>query len=212
MGWVLALARTTAQPAVRRLGVAGLVGLALALLAVACGHDGYELQRPTPEQTTTSATPTTVADSSASPLRLTSPAFAEGAPIPAEFTCTGADVSPPLAWTDVPAGTVELALVVRDPDADGFVHWVVAGLAPSTGGLAQGNTPDAATQARNDFGRLGWSGPCPPSGTHHYEFRLYALSAPSGVEQGSDAAAAAQQVETASIVASAALSGTVTAP
>ena len=145
-------------------------------------------------------------------FQLTSPAFTEGGTIPDEFTCVGDDVSPPLAWSGVPAGTVELAVVVRDPDADGFVHWVVAGLPATTGGLAKGNPPAGATEALNDFGRAGWGGPCPPSEVHHYDFRIYALSAPSGVAAETAAAEAADRVETAPVLASAALSGTVAAP
>jgi len=145
-------------------------------------------------------------------FQLTSPAFTEGGTIPDEFTCVGDDVSPPLAWSGVPADTVELALVVRDPDADGFVHWVVAGLPAATGGLAKGKPPAGATQALNDFGRAGWAGPCPPSDVHHYDFRIYALSARSGVAADTAAAEAADLVETAPALASAALSGAVAAP
>jgi Raf kinase inhibitor-like YbhB/YbcL family protein len=145
-------------------------------------------------------------------LRLTSAAFADGQPIPLEYTCRGTDVSPPLAWTGLPAGTAELALVVRDPDADGFVHWVITGLSPELTGLARGDPPPRATEARNDFGRQGWSGPCPPAGTHDYDFRLFALAQPSGVAAGADGAQAAQRVESARALASATLRGTAAAP
>jgi Raf kinase inhibitor-like YbhB/YbcL family protein len=145
-------------------------------------------------------------------MRLTSPAFGEGQPIPPEYTCVGDDVSPPVAWTGVPAGTVELALVVRDPDADGFVHWVVAGLPPDVGGMARGAPPSRAVEVLNDFGREGWSGPCPPSGTHNYDFRLYALAQPSGIVAGGDGAQAAERLESAAALASAALTGTAAAP
>jgi Raf kinase inhibitor-like YbhB/YbcL family protein len=153
------------------------------------------------------ASPTTVTT-----LRLSSPAFGNGQPIPPEYTCVGDDVSPPLAWTGVPASTAELALVVRDPDADGFVHWVIAGLPPDVGGLARGSPPPRAVEELNDFGRQGWSGPCPPSGTHNYDFRIYALAQPSGITAGADGAQAAQQLESAAVLASAALSGTAAAP
>ncbi|MGH9113947.1 MAG: YbhB/YbcL family Raf kinase inhibitor-like protein [Acidimicrobiales bacterium] len=210
------------------------------LVLTGCGDDGTELRSPSPDLTTTTSTTSTTAAPSTAPttaptadagqgggsgtargatstaatgvFQLTSPAFTEGGTIPDEFTCIGADVSPPLAWSGVPVGTVELALVVRDPDAEGFVHWVVAGLPPTTGGLARGNPPATATEALNDFGRTGWSGPCPPSGVHHYDFRIYALSASSGLAADSAAAEAAELVETAPVLASAALSGTVAAP
>jgi Raf kinase inhibitor-like YbhB/YbcL family protein len=217
-----------------------LPGLALLLAVAACGDDGRELRAPDPDQTTTSASTTSITSTTiattevaagtgggngsastggnAAPsvapgtLRLSSPAFGEGQAIPTEYTCLGDDVSPPLAWSGVPAGTGELALVVRDPDADGFVHWVVTGLPPTIGGLARGNPPAQAVEALNDFGRAGWSGPCPPSGTHNYDFRLYALAQPSGIAAGTDGAQAASEVESAPAVASAALSGTAAAP
>ena len=199
--------------------------------AVACGdHDeGRTLRAPTAEQTTTT---TVAAPASADPgagaaagtggaagttpptsepLRLSSSAVADGGELPARYTCMGDDVSPPLLWTSVPAGTVELALVVRDVDAEGFVHWVVAGLAPDLGGLAEGTVPAGAVQAANDFGRPGWAGPCPPSGTHHYEVRVYALSQASGVVQDETGEGAAARVEAAPALASAVLSTTVAA-
>ena len=145
-------------------------------------------------------------------LRLTSQTFGEGGAIPDLHTCRGDDVSPALLWTGVPEGTAELAVVMRDLDADGFVHWVVAGLSPDLGGLAQDAVPGGAVEATNDLGRVGWSGPCPPEGTHHYEFRVFALAQASGVAQGEAGAEAAERIETAPALASAALSGTSTAP
>lgn len=212
----------------------------VALVLAGCGDEGQELRAPSSDQTTTSASTTSTAAAApsttdvaagtgggtgseagaggaASPttvttLRLTSPAFRDGQPIPTEYTCVGDDVSPPLMWAGVPAGTAELALVVRDPDADGFVHWVIAGLPSDAGGLARGDPPSQAVEQLNDFGRLGWSGPCPPSGTHNYDFRIYALAEPSGIAAGADGVQAAEQLESATVLASAALSGTVAAP
>ena len=203
----------------RRVAVAAAAVL-LGLAAAACGNDGRALREPRPDQTTTSSVATTTTSaaggpvtsdgstSSTEPLRLSSPAFEDGAAIPANYTCRGADVSPPLAWTGIPAGTVELALVMRDidPQAEGFVHWVVAGMAPSVGGLAEGTAPPGV-QAQNDFGRPGWAGPCPPSGTHNYEIRLYALAEPSGVTEGMPGEQAAQAVESRSSYMSSVLSG-----
>ncbi len=110
-------------------------------------------------------------------LRLASSAFADAARIPARFTCDGAGVSPPLQWADPPAGTAQLAIVVDDPDAAGrpFVHWVVWNLAPSVRALAVGALPAGAVEGPNSDGRNGWTPPCPPTGEHHYRFRLYAL-------------------------------------
>jgi Raf kinase inhibitor-like YbhB/YbcL family protein len=117
------------------------------------------------------------------PFQLTSSAFSEGDAIPREFSCDAANVSPPLAWTGVPAGTAALVLVVDDPDARGFVHWIVLDLAGHDGDLPKGVAPTATSpqQGRNDFGKVGWGGPCPPSGTHHYRFTLTALGAPLGL-------------------------------
>jgi Raf kinase inhibitor-like YbhB/YbcL family protein len=117
-------------------------------------------------------------------FRLTSPAFDDGAAIPRKFSCDGEDVSPTLEWSDAPDDTTALALIVDDPDARGFIHWVVFDMVGSqTGGLAEGvsSSPDAPTQGTNDFGRIGWGGPCPPSGTHRYRFTLYALDALLGL-------------------------------
>ena len=114
---------------------------------------------------------------------LTSLAFAEGGTVPQQHTCDGADISPVLRWGPVPAGTRSLALICDDPDAGGFVHWVLYGLPPSTTELSEGIPavevlPDGAKQGVNDFGRVGYGGPCPPSGkAHRYVFTLYALDA-----------------------------------
>jgi Raf kinase inhibitor-like YbhB/YbcL family protein len=115
---------------------------------------------------------------------LTSSAFAAGDAIPRELTCDGANVSPPLAWTGVPTGTAALVLLVDDPDARNFVHWIVLDLPGADGSLPKGVDPSAATpqQGRNGFGDTGWGGPCPPSGTHHYRFTLTALGEPLGLD------------------------------
>lgn len=109
---------------------------------------------------------------------LTSSAFAEGGSIPKKYTCQGADVSPPLAWMGQPSGTAQLLLIVDDTDAGGFVHWIVAVGSDAGSGLAEDVPPNAPTsvQGVNGFGRVGYGGPCPPSGTHHYRFTVYALA------------------------------------
>lgn len=111
---------------------------------------------------------------------LTSRAFAEGGSIPRAYTCDGGDASPPLEWTGAPEGTATLALVMTDPDAGGFVHWSFFNVdASGSGGIPAGfsASPDGPPQGRNSFGRIGYGGPCPPSGTHRYVFRLLALDA-----------------------------------
>ena len=116
------------------------------------------------------------------PITLESAAFGNGAAIPSAYTCDGADRSPPLTWRGVPSGTRSLALICDDPDAPAgiWVHWVVYGMPAALNGLPEG-VPMADTvegggrQGTNDFGNIGYNGPCPPGGTHRYSFRLYAL-------------------------------------
>ncbi len=115
-------------------------------------------------------------------LSLTSTAFEEGAEIPSRFSCDGEDVSPPLAWSGAPDGTVAYALLVDDPDARGFVHWLVADIPGDASALPEGET--AGVEGSNDFGRVGYGGPCPPSGTHGYSFTLVALSSTTGLGPG----------------------------
>ena len=109
---------------------------------------------------------------------LTSTAFDEGGDIPRDNSCDGAETPIPLEWSDEPAGTAELALVMDDPDARGFIHWVVAGIPAGVGRLDGGPLPSGAVEGRNSGGGTGYAGPCPPSGTHRYVFTLFALSSP----------------------------------
>lgn len=108
--------------------------------------------------------------------------WSDGAPVDALNTCDGTDLSPALSWQGVPAGTAQLAVVVVDEDAevDGepFVHWVVAGISPADRSIVEGSVPDAAIEAVNSFGDVGWGGPCPPPGdpAHTYRFVLHALA------------------------------------
>ena len=115
-------------------------------------------------------------------LVLTSTVFQDGEAIPSKYTCDGQDVSPPLAWSAPPNGTKSFALINDDPDAPmgTWVHWVVYNLPASVRQLpeafpADQERPDGTRQGRTDFGRIGYGGPCPPSGTHRYVFTLYAL-------------------------------------
>ncbi len=109
---------------------------------------------------------------------LVSTAFSEGGAIPTRFSCDGVNASPDLTWSGAPDGTQSLALILTDPDARDFVHWLVYDMTGTpSGGLpaAVSSSPDAPPQGTNSFGKAGYGGPCPPSGTHHYEFALYAL-------------------------------------
>jgi hypothetical protein len=148
---------------------------------------------------------------------ITSTAFQNEGTIPRQYTCDGKDVSPPLAWTDAPKGTVAYALIVDDPDAPRgtWVHWVLYDVPPNVSRLPE-NVPKSgelkdmpgAIQGRNDFKRGGYGGPCPPPGSaHRYYFKLYALASTTGLAPG----ASKQDVERAiggHIVATAQLMGT----
>jgi Raf kinase inhibitor-like YbhB/YbcL family protein len=109
-------------------------------------------------------------------MKITSSAFQEGATIPSKFTCDGTDASPPLQIADIPSGAKSLALIVDDPDAPSglFTHWIVWNLSPQTSTVAEGSAPKGV-QGTNDFGKSGYGGPCPPSGTHRYYFKIFAL-------------------------------------
>ena len=109
---------------------------------------------------------------------LRSDCFKDGERIPVRFTCDGIDISPHLAWFNVPLGTVELALEMHDPDAPvsgGWTHWIVFNISPDVTSIEIDSVPEGSKQARNSFGRAPYGGPCPPSGTHGYIFTLYAL-------------------------------------
>ncbi len=180
-----------------------LAVLALGGSLTACGSDGREMTAPRSDATTPprrAAAAGTLGPSTtlATIFALTTDAWAPGTEMPKAYTCDGADVSPPLVISQIPAGTVELAIVVTDFDADGFVHWVLTGIAPTTTTIEEGVIPAGAVQAANDGGSVGWMGPCPPAGDlHSYDFTLYALSAPSGVTEGQDPATAIAAVEAA---------------
>jgi hypothetical protein len=137
-------------------------------------------------------------------LMLSSPAFASGGQIPAEYTCDGADISPPLSWSGAPPGTASLVLIIDDPDAPSgtFHHWAAFDIPPAINGLAAGygrsRPASGFREGRNDFSDQGYGGPCPPpgGGSHHYAFRLLAISRPrldlSPATTASDVVQAAQ--------------------
>ncbi len=110
-------------------------------------------------------------------MKLTSSAFPHEGAIPVTYTCDAENVSPPLSLEDVPEAAKSLALMVNDPDAPrgDWVHWTVWGLTPTTREIPEGAALAGVTQGTTDFGKTGYGGPCPPSGTHRYQFTLYAL-------------------------------------
>lgn len=119
------------------------------------------------------------ASAAAAPASLTvkSTAFSNGGAIPADFTCEGAGMAPPISWSTAPAGTQSIALVVDDPDAPkgDFTHLFITGISPTTTSIDRGEAPRGALSQLNDTGKGGYTPPCPPNGTHHYHFRVYAL-------------------------------------
>ncbi|HEY9856247.1 MAG TPA: YbhB/YbcL family Raf kinase inhibitor-like protein [Stenomitos sp.] len=149
-------------------------------------------------------------------MRFESRAFETGRSIPEQYACDGQNVSPELHWQDVPEGTESLAIICDDPDAPRkvWVHWVLYDLPAKTTHLAEQvppaeRLPTGGTQGRNDFGTIGYGGPCPPSGTHRYVFQLYALDRKLGLQPG----ATKQQVLKAMqghVIAEAQLTGTYT--
>lgn len=157
--------------------------LAFVSLLTACAAAGPS---PAPEPTV-GLTPLPDSSGETKPgpaFELTSTAFEEGEPIPVKYSCDGDDISPPLAWSEPPPGTQSLALVMDDPDAPGgtWDHWVLFNISPDRRSLEENlpvtgknMDPDAIYVGNNSWSRTGYGGPCPPSGTHRYFFKLYAL-------------------------------------
>jgi hypothetical protein len=147
-------------------------------------------------------------------FQLTSSAFQAGAAIPAKYTCDGADVSPPLAWTGAPSATKSFALICDDPDASvgTWIHWVLYNIPAASSGLpeavaAEDELSDGSRHGRNSWGRIGYGGPCPPSGTHRYFFRLYALDTDLALAPGATKADVLRAMD-GHVLASAELMGT----
>lgn len=147
-------------------------------------------------------------------FEMTSGAFAPGEPVPVRYTCDGDDVSPPLQWSDPPDGTQSFVLIADDPDAPGrtWVHWVLYNLPAQARSLPEAVAPEADTaggdrHGENSWNRLGYGGPCPPSGSHRYFFKLYALDTALDLEAGADKARVLEAME-GHILAQAELMGT----
>jgi len=121
-------------------------------------------------------------------MKITSPAFSNNQPIPVKYTCDGADVNPPLTFENVPEGTQSLALIVDDPDASmgTWVHWLVFNISPQEKGVDEDSLPQDAIEGTTDFGDPTYGGPCPPSGTHRYFFKLYAVDTKIGLTESTN--------------------------
>jgi Raf kinase inhibitor-like YbhB/YbcL family protein len=151
----------------------------LAAAIAGCGGSGEHA----PEETSPRALPA---------VTVTSSAFTAGQPIPQKYACEdrgGQNLSPPLAWDDVPSGTTSIAVVVTDPDADNFIHWVLVDVPPELMSLTEAQVPAGVRKIR------AWFGPCPPSGVHHYVFAVYALGKqiPADVTEPADAITAVRE-------------------
>jgi Raf kinase inhibitor-like YbhB/YbcL family protein len=135
----------------------GLIACGVAILA-GCGGGGSSESAPSGH------------------IAVRSPAFADGRTMPTAYTCSGKNVSPPLSWSHLPSGTARLQLRMNDLTAH-FLHWSVTGIDPGTHAVAAGRTPDGGKAAKNDFGKVGYGGPCPPEGDdpHRYAFTVVAL-------------------------------------
>ncbi|PIP92366.1 YbhB/YbcL family Raf kinase inhibitor-like protein [Candidatus Wolfebacteria bacterium CG18_big_fil_WC_8_21_14_2_50_39_7] len=121
-------------------------------------------------------------------MKISSPAFANNSYIPQKYTCDGQDINPSLEIKEVPEEAVSLVLIVDDPDvARGtFLHWLVFNIEPTVSLIKENEAPKGGIQGLNDFGKENYGGPCPPSGTHRYFFKVYALDKNLDLEAGSD--------------------------
>jgi Raf kinase inhibitor-like YbhB/YbcL family protein len=159
--------------ALRGIIVAAMVALILFGLKSASGEEAKKGEAPTS-------------------ITVTSPVFQQGGSIPAKYTCDGSDISPPLKWGGAPAGTKSFALICDDPDAPAgtWVHWVLFNIRANVSELgekleANGTLPGGAIQGTNSFSKIGYGGPCPPSGkAHRYFFKLYALDTEIALKPG----------------------------
>ena len=147
-------------------------------------------------------------------IKLTSTAFKEGEAIPRQYTCDGVNISPPLEWSGVPKSAKAIAIIADDPDAPAgaWVHWVLYNLPAENIGLVENLPPTenlkaGGFQGKNDFGKIGYGGPCPPSGTHRYFFKIYALDSELPLKSGATKAEVEKAME-GHILAQAQLMGT----
>lgn len=160
-----------------------IAGALLAVFATACAAPISPAPSSAPPTVPPSAVP-------AGAFKIASDVFSEGGAIPKKYACDGENVSPPLKWVGAPSGTKSFTLIMDDPDAPGgtFTHWVAFDM-PGTQTEIPERAPSVGKGAKNGRGQTGYTGPCPPSGTHRYFFTLYALDVPSlGLQEGASRA------------------------
>ncbi len=164
----------------------------------------------------TASTPGPAADQAAgaADLHLSSQSFSADGEMPLAYACArygGSDLSPQLSWDTPPVGTHSLALTAVDPDANGFVHWVVYNIPADVQAAAEGQIPEGAAHGKNSFGEQAFGGPCPPSGTHHYVFQVYALDNTPDLEPGASLSQLHDAMD-GHVLAQSQLTGTFTKP
>lgn len=176
------------------------VVVALGALAAACNDDGRTLA-PAPSTTTSTTAASSIEPADRQAMSLTSPDLVDGGALDARFTCEEGSEAPTLFFSDVPDAAAELAVAFVDLDAgpDGFVRWLVVGLAPSAGYLGAGALPADAVAVRGSGGMEGWDPPCPEPGDGRYEARLYAVPEPVGLASDIDAASAISLLDQAAV-------------
>jgi Raf kinase inhibitor-like YbhB/YbcL family protein len=164
-----------------------LLVAAIALFLASCGGDDNETVSGKPPD-------------AGRRLGVSTPHFGNGQRIPVDYTCDGRDVAPQLLWRGVHPDAAELAILMEDPDAPSgtFVHWAAWGISPKLRGLPDDPDPSTFEQGKNSFGKVGYSGPCPPEGDepHHYEFHVYELRKPLGLREGTEPQAVRQAIAT----------------
>lgn len=164
-----------------------IAALFLSILACSCARQPQSVSN---QSNTRASSQDQKHDQKKTAIKVTSTAFTEGEALPRQYTCDGVNISPPLEWTPTP-GAKTLAIVCDDPDAPAgpWTHWLVYNLPGPTMGLienmpAQEKVGGGGMQGTNGFGKIGYGGPCPPSGTHRYFFKLYALDAELPLQPG----------------------------